>query len=113
MSGIKKSCLGNHDSFSAKFLQNRSTIPHVSAIMANGVSQERRVILSDEVDQGYFLDGSGPTYNKMSQVNQETENARVVSSVGGMKKFAQGVSSSGAQGASWFVVNKSTGVAST
>ena len=94
MGKIKKSGVGNDESLSAKFLTNRDATPHTSAIMAQGVSKTRRVILSDEVDQGYFKDGSGPHYNKMVSENSETENARVVSSVS-MKKYGQAVSSSG------------------
>lgn len=94
MAGIKKSGLGDAPSFSAKFLSGRSTTPEVSAIMAHGVSQERRIILSDETEQGYFRDGSGPTYNKMAMDLAETANSRVVSSTG-LKKNAQVVSSVG------------------
>jgi len=94
MTGIKKSGLGNAPSFSARYLDNRSTIPQVSAIMAKGISEERRVILSDEVDQGYFRDGSGPSYNKMAMEHMETANARVLSSTG-IKKYGQAVSSVG------------------
>lgn len=99
MGSIKKSGLGNDQSFSARFISNRSNIPHVSAIMANGISEERRVILSDEVDQGFFRDGSGPNYNKLSMENAETANARVVSSShiqpSIISKYAQSVSSVG------------------
>jgi len=95
MAGIKKSGLGDSPSFSARYMQNKSDVPHVSAIMANGVSKERRVILSDEVDQGKFLDGSGPIYNKIAADNVETANARVVASVGGISKFAQGMGGGG------------------
>lgn len=93
MAGIKKSGLGEHPSFSAKFLQGRSTTPQVSAIMANGVSGERRIILSDEVEQGYFRDGSGPHLNKMA-ANMPTNASNVAFSVG-LKKNAQAVSSVG------------------
>jgi hypothetical protein len=62
MGTIKKSGLGNDASFSTRYLDNRSTVPQVSAIMSNAVSQERRVILSEEVDQGRFTDGSGNTH---------------------------------------------------
>ena len=65
MAGVKKSGLGEHASFSTKFLENKNAVPQVSAIMANGISEQRRVILSSEVDQGRFLDGSGPNYNKL------------------------------------------------
>lgn len=94
MGEIKKSGLGNNSSFSAKFIQNRNTTPEVSAIMATDISQQRRVILSDEVDQGKFLDGTSINYNKMAMENSETAAGRVVSSVG-LKKFGQAVSSSG------------------
>jgi hypothetical protein len=94
MGDIKKSGLGSRPSFSAKFIENRSPTPSVSAIMANDISGQRRVILSGEVDQGYFLDGSGPTYNQIAKDNVETANGRVVSSVG-MKKYGQVVSSVG------------------
>src|SRR5579859_7302056 len=94
MAGIKKSGLGDAPSFSAKFLSGRSTTPQVSAIMASGVSGERRVILSDEVEQGYFRDGSGPSYNKLSMANAPTTASNVVSSVG-FKKNSQVVSSVG------------------
>jgi hypothetical protein len=92
---LKKSGLGDAPSFSAKFLSNRSTTPQVSAIMANGISQERRIILSDEVDQGYFRDGSGPAYNSKTGLSLAPTNAsNVVSSVG-LTKNAQVVSSVG------------------
>lgn len=93
MAGIKKSGLGDSPSFSARFLQGRSTTPQVSAIMAHGVSGERRVILSDEVEQGYFRDGTGPNLSKLA-ANSPTSASNVVSSVG-LHKNAQVVSSSG------------------
>lgn len=94
MAGIKKSGLGESPSLSAKYLSTRSPTPQVSAIMANGISEERRVILADEVDQGRFRDGSGIPYNKIVNENGETANSRVVSS-SGIKKQAQAVSSVG------------------
>lgn len=90
MSGIKKSGLGNDPSFSARFLAGRSTTPQVSAIMAQGVSNARRNLLSDEVEQGLFRDGSGPIPVDVG----ETAASRVVASVG-FKKNAQVVSSVG------------------
>lgn len=75
---------------SQQFLENRSPVPQVSALMANGVSQERRIILASEVEKGLFRDGSGPTDN----TNGPTSASIVASSVG-MKKYAQVVSSSG------------------
>lgn len=71
---------------SEQFMSNRSTVPQVSAIMANSVSQARRQLISDEVDQGLFRDGSPNRENGL------TNNAVVASSVG-MKKYAQVVSS--------------------
>ncbi len=95
MAGIKNSGLGGSPSFSARYMENKSDVPHVSAIMANGVSKERRIILSGEVDQGKFLDGSGPTYNRITANNAQTDNSLVVASVGGMKKIAQGMGAGG------------------
>ena len=99
---LKKSGLGDSPSFSAKFLANRSTTPQVSAIMSQGVSKERRVILSDEVDQGYFKDGSGPTLSQTMAMNGGSSAGNVVSSsrapahiMDGFSKSAQVVSSVG------------------
>jgi hypothetical protein len=75
---------------SEQFMSGRSTVPQVSAIMASSVSQSRREMISEEVEQGFFRDGSSPTYNE----NGPTANAVVASSVG-MKKYGQAVSSSG------------------
>ena len=83
MSGIKKSGLGDAESFSTRYLDNRSTTPQVSAIMARGVSEQRRVVLAEEVSQGKFRDGS-------PQSNYVGNEALVVASVGGgMKKHGQ------------------------
>lgn len=99
---LKKSGLGDSPSFSAKFLANRSTTPQVSAIMSHGVSKERRVILSDEVEQGYFKDGSGPTLSQTMAMNGNSSAGNVVSSsrapahiMDGFSKSAQVVSSVG------------------
>lgn len=100
---IHKSGLGDAPSFSAKFLTGRSTTPQVSAIMADEISQARRVVLSSEVDQGYFRDGSGPTYNQvagqMDLSMGETPNGRVISTAhyqpSIISKYAQSVNSSG------------------
>ena len=75
---------------SEQFMTGRSNIPQVSAIMASSVSQTRRQMISDEVDAGFFRDGSTPNYNE----NGPTANAVVASSVG-MKKYGQAVSSVG------------------
>jgi hypothetical protein len=80
---------------SDEFFKGRTSTPQVSAIMAQGVSKERRSILSDEVDQGLFRDGSAQTYSQKMAQNLETENSHVVASVGGFKKTAQVVSSVG------------------
>ena len=75
---------------SEQFMTERSTVPQVSAIMANSVSQTRRQAISDEVEAGFFRDGSPNRRNE----NAQTANAVVTSSVG-MKKYAQAVSSGG------------------
>lgn len=72
MTGIKKSgLLPGEGSFSSRYLANRSDIPQVSAIMANSVSQERRVLLASEVESGLFRDGSGPTYSQTLKKGEE------------------------------------------
>lgn len=75
---------------SEKFMQNKQTIPQVSAIMAKSVSETRREMLGSEVEQGIYRDGSIKTIKEDSI----TQNANVVSSVG-IKKVAQVVSNSG------------------
>jgi hypothetical protein len=77
---------------SEQFMTERSTVPQVSAIMASSVSQTRRQAISDEVDQGYFRDGTGS--NATAMVAGLTSNSVVTSSVG-MKKYGQAVSSGG------------------
>jgi len=72
---------------SEQFMQKRSTVPQVSALMAQGVSSVRRDGLADEVEQGLFRDGSGPS----NKENDLTHNSFVTASVG-MKKYAQIVS---------------------
>jgi hypothetical protein len=75
---------------SERYMESRSTVPQVSALMANGVSDVRKDLLSGEVDNGLFRDGnSSPSSN-----NSLTQNSHVTSSVG-MKKYAQVVSASG------------------
>lgn len=72
---------------SEQYLESRSTVPQVSALMAQNVSHVRRDSIANEVDQGLFRDGSGPT----TKENGLTSNANVVASVG-LKKTAQVVS---------------------
>src|SRR5271154_6197229 len=98
MSEIKSSGLGNEPSFSTRYMKDRSSVPQVSAIMAQGISEQRRVVLSSEVDQGLYLDGSSPSYYTLSRdwerEHGETAASRVVASVG-LKKYGQAVSSVG------------------
>lgn len=75
---------------SEQYLQNKSTVPQVSALMAQTVSQARRDKLSDEVEQGLYRDGSSTPSKETSQ----TQNSNVVSSIG-LKKNAQVVASGG------------------
>jgi hypothetical protein len=72
---------------SEQYLESRSVVPQVSALMAQGVSQFRKETLGSEVEQGLFRDGSGPTVRD----NGLTVNSTVTASVG-MKKYAQVVS---------------------
>jgi len=106
MSGFKKSK-------SEQFLEKRGAVPHVnsglsasgisktsthmsggvpqvSALMARNVSQFRRDSLTEEVKQGLFKDGSGPSINE----DGITTNS-VVSSLVGVVKHAQVVSGGG------------------
>ena len=57
-------------------------IPQVSALMAKSVSQFRRELLTDEVKQGMFRDGSGPSINEEGI----TSNSVVSSSIGVVKQ---------------------------
>lgn len=82
------------ESKSDQFLRERSEIPSVSAAMAKGVSEYRRKVLADEVEQGLFRDGSP----NQAFSNGLTSNAVVVASVGGVSKFAQAISSGSGAG---------------
>lgn len=94
MAEIKKSGLGNYDSFSQKFLENRSTVPPVSPLMANSVSAQRKSSLASEVEQGLFRDGSS-TRSSLTGENVETANGRVIASSTSLKKEAQAFGGSG------------------
>lgn len=72
---------------SQQYLENRSTIPQVSALMAQGVSHVRKDVLSQEVEHGLFRDGS----NVPSKANSLTPRSFVTASVG-LKKVGQIVS---------------------
>lgn len=77
---------------SEQYLENRSTVPQVSALMSRSVSDYRRQTISDEVEQGLFRDGS--EQKMIGGSRGETLNAVVASSVG-LKKYGQVVSSVG------------------
>lgn len=86
---------------SDQYMDVRSSLPQVSAIMAQGISKERRAILSDEVEQGLFRDGSGPNYDQAAAA-QDSVAGRVVASsrapssiLDGFYKYGQVVSSVG------------------
>lgn len=89
MSVKKPSKLWVGPSKSDQYLNNRSTVPQVSAIMAQGVSQARREGLASEVENGLFRDGSSTPAND----NLSTKSSNVVSSIG-INKNAQALSSS-------------------
>lgn len=84
----KKTWVG--PSKSESYLDSRSNIPQVSAIMSRSVSDIRRAKIAEEVEQGFFRDGS------TSNLKEEgpTVSGRVVSSIG-KNKYAQVVSGSG------------------
>ncbi len=71
---------------SEQYLQNKSQVPQVSALMAKSVSQHRQQTLGAEVEKGLFRDGSASPNNDY----QSTYNGRVVSS---MVKKGQALSS--------------------
>ena len=79
-----------HNNIAPNTIENSQGVPQVSALMAKSVSQYRRDVLADEVQQGLFKDGSSATPTEDSI----TANSVVTSSVG-VKKYAQVVSSSG------------------
>jgi len=70
-------------------------VPQVSALMAKSVSAFRREALTEEVKQGLFKDGTGPTFNEDGM----TSNA-VVTSLVGITKNAQVVSGGSSAGSS-------------
>ncbi len=78
---------------SEQYLQSKSQVPQVSALMAQTVSQFRKDGLANEVEQGFFRDGSASP----SKENGPTQNSNVVSSVG-IKKTAQVISGGGFRG---------------
>jgi hypothetical protein len=51
--------MSNFKSKSEIYLENRSNVPSVSALMSSSVSQYRKEILGMEVEQGLFKEGSG------------------------------------------------------
>lgn len=63
--------LGDAPSFSTQYLSTKSDIPQVSAILANNISEQRRLILSDEVEKGFYREGSSDhTYKQLNGMAQ-------------------------------------------
>lgn len=91
----KKTRLWEGASKSEDYLNNRSDVPQVSALMARSVSQSRKDSLSGEVSSGLFRDGSSTNQNNSGM----TRYSNVTSSVG-MKKSAQIISGGGFSGSS-------------
>lgn len=87
----------NKKSRSEEYMEKRSSIPQVSALMSREVSDFRKQAIASEVDQGLFRDGSGPGYNVSG--HGDTSNGVVISSVHerypGISKYGQVVSPSG------------------
>jgi len=81
------------ESKSDQFMGNKLGVPQVSLKMANGVSEYRRKVLSEEVDRGLFKDGSSNS-STFPYDGGLTSNSVVTSSVG-IKKYAQAISSTG------------------
>ena len=77
-------------SYSQDFMDKRSGVPQVSALMASSVSQVRKDMLADEVRQGIYKEGNGPSFHE----DGLTASANVTSLVG-FKKNAQVLSSGG------------------
>src|ERR1700727_1178063 len=58
-------------SFSTQYLSTKSDIPQVSAILANNISEQRRIILSDEIEKGLYREGSSShTYKQLNGIAQ-------------------------------------------
>lgn len=76
---------------SQSYLNSKSEVPQVSALMATTVSQARKDSLGREVEQGLFRDGTG---HVRTADNELTANSNVTSSIG-VNKFAQVVSGGG------------------
>jgi hypothetical protein len=89
----KATKLWNGPSNSDQYMNSRSTLPQVSAIMSRNVSEIRRQGIAGEVDQGLFRDGSGPS----DKEERSTYHSRVVASVG-MNKYAQVTSGGNSHG---------------
>ncbi len=90
MSISKNGKIWTGPSNSEQYLQNKSQVPQVSALMAQSVSQSRRDNLANEVEQGFFRDGSATP----SKNHTPTQNSNVVSSIG-FKKVGQVVGTGG------------------
>lgn len=77
-------------SYSQDFLDKRVGTPQISALMAQSVSHVRKDMLADEVKNGNFREGTGPSFHE----DGLTANANVTSMIG-FKKTAQVLSSGG------------------
>ena len=75
---------------SEEYLNSKSEVPQVSALMASKVSSARKDMLSQEVEQGLFRDGSSSSVPGTALTAQSYVAASV-----GLKKTAQVVSSGG------------------
>jgi hypothetical protein len=82
---------------SDQYLDSKSDIPQVSALMSKSVSEFRRNSLNSEVENGLYRDGSGPSIKE----DGFTLNGRVVSSIG-HHKSAQVTSGGGYRGGGGF-----------
>jgi hypothetical protein len=79
-----------HGSKSEDYLASRNSVPPVSSMMAQSVSQARRDMLSDEVARGIYREGTGPSFNSTGL----TKNSIVTAAHGAMYKRAQVIGAS-------------------
>jgi hypothetical protein len=83
-------------SYSDDYLNGRSGVPQVSALMAQGVSHLRKEALAKEVGHGIYKDGTGPSFTETGL----TQNSNVTSLVG-FSRTAQVTSGGGTLGAGY------------
>lgn len=92
--------------YSNNIYSTNENIPKISSSMIKGMSDYRKQTLNDEVRQGLFRDGSGPSIYEGGL----TANAAVTSSVGFNKSAQIASSGAGYRGGTGDVVKQSPGI---